>query len=308
MNASLKIGTLLVLLILGPGVSLDAQTTADTFGSGTNTFMIDFTEVGNPGNGDDSTGFGGVSYTFRIGVYEISQDQITAATNSGLVGVTGGDWTGSQPASGLSWYEAAMFVNWLNTSTGHQAAYNFSGTSMSLWSPEEAWQQGGENLFRHKDAYYFLPGEDEWYKAAYYDGELGIYYDYPTGSDMAPTSTTGGTAPGTAVFGQAPTAEPADVDMAGGLSPYGTMGQGGNVWEILESAVQPPNDDPAELRVLQGGAFDNAVPTLSYQFDFGYEPYVESNRYGFRVASVPEPSCMLLVLAFGSWAVVRRRR
>jgi hypothetical protein len=58
---------------------------------------------------------------------------------------------GAQPAGNVLWYEAAVFVNWLNTSTAHQAAYNLDGFNMSLWSSAEAWQLGGENLYRHKD-------------------------------------------------------------------------------------------------------------------------------------------------------------
>jgi hypothetical protein len=45
----------------------------------------------------------------------------------------------------------------------HQAAYQLhaSNTTMTLWSSAQAWQAGGENMYRHKDAYYFLPSEDE---------------------------------------------------------------------------------------------------------------------------------------------------
>jgi formylglycine-generating enzyme required for sulfatase activity len=74
----------------------------------------------------------------------------------------------------VSWYEAAQFVNWLNTSTGHQAAYKFTGTqgqsdyALDTWSPAEAY--GGTNLYRHKDAMYYMPTEDEWVKAAYWNG------------------------------------------------------------------------------------------------------------------------------------------
>jgi len=76
---------------------------------------------------------------------------------------------------------------------------------------------------------YFLPSVDEWYKAAYYDPTGGAYYDYPTGSNTAPTPVASGTAAGTAVYsGQV---GPANITLAGGLSPYGTMGQGGNVYE-----------------------------------------------------------------------------
>ena len=86
--------------------------------------------------------------------------------------------------------EAARFVNWLNTSQGYQVAYSFTmsgpNDNLTLWSSAQAWQLGGENLFRHKDAHYFLPSEDEWYKAAYYDGNTSTYFDYANGKDTAP--------------------------------------------------------------------------------------------------------------------------
>ena len=61
---------------------------ADTFGSGTNIFTIDFVDIGNPGNGDDrgagggsySEPYGGVPYIYRMGVTEAPQEWITKAT------------------------------------------------------------------------------------------------------------------------------------------------------------------------------------------------------------------------------------
>ena len=152
---------------------------ADSFGSGTNSFSINSVEISNPGNGDDLGGgggsysgaHGGVDYIYRIGVTEVPQDWIEKATRLGLTNVTAGSWTGSQPAANMTWHEAAAFVNWLNTSSGHHAAYDLtysSGWSMRLWSSAEAWQAGGQNLYRHKDAHYFLPSEDEYYKAAFH--------------------------------------------------------------------------------------------------------------------------------------------
>ncbi len=154
MNIGITLAGVLALI----GVSAKA----DTFGSGANTFTINFVNIGNAGNADDagagggvySSPFGGVSYTFRMGVTEAAQDWITKATHLGLTNVTAGTWAGSQPAN-MTWYQAAAFVNWLNTSTGHQAAYNLTfsgGWSMTLWNSGQAWQGDGENLYRNKDA------------------------------------------------------------------------------------------------------------------------------------------------------------
>ena len=122
---------------------------ADTFGTGGNEFNIDFVPI----SGDASSANGtSICYdpphyptyrafndpvNFRIGTYEISNDQFAkyAANNP--------YWTGgSVPANRTSWYEAAQFVNFLNTSTGNQAAYNFSGSTFSKWDAANAW--GGD--------------------------------------------------------------------------------------------------------------------------------------------------------------------
>jgi len=227
-------GLLSSLLLLAAGT---APSHADSFGTGPNAFTIDFVNIGNAGNADDAGAgggvywqpYGGVPYEYRMGTFEISQDQITKATAGGLLNVAAGAWSGSQPAANMTWYEAAAFVNWLNTSTGHQAAYNltFSGSwSMTLWSSGDAWQAGGENLYRHKDAYYFLPSEDEWYKAAYHqnDGVTANYWDYATGSNSIPTAVASGTTAGTAVYNDV-AGSPAAVNNNGGLSAYGRWGR-----------------------------------------------------------------------------------
>ena len=227
-------------------------------------FDMDFAEVGDTTNVDDglsgSTAYGAVSYEYRMGVNEVSEKMINdynaAPANSGLQ-ITKDTRGADKPATSVSWNEAARFVNWLNTSQGHVAAYNFTtggaNDNITLWDSADAWQLGGENLYRHKDAYYFLPSEDEWYKAAFYDGNSMVYYDYATGSDTAPTAVAGGTAAGTAVYGQSFATGPADIDDAGGLSYYGTMAQSGNVFEWGESALDGGNDTNGESRVLRGG-------------------------------------------------------
>jgi formylglycine-generating enzyme required for sulfatase activity len=185
---------------------------------------------------------------------------------------------------------------------------------MSLWSIEQAWVVGGENRYRNKDAYYFLPGESEWYKAAYYDGDQALYYDYATGSNTAPTATIGSTLADTAVYTVTmftePT-QPARVNNAGGLSVYGTMGQSGNAWEWTES-MDGTADDPNKNRMVRGGDY---LTTDTYNLSSGYRlmnsPTSQTNTLGFRVASVPvipEPSSVLLLLFGGAACRVAVRR
>jgi formylglycine-generating enzyme required for sulfatase activity len=294
------------VVVINPGGPSAANTLytylailTDTFGTGDNTFTIDFVPIGNAGNADDagagggisSSVYGGVAYEFRMGTYEISQDAIGKATASGLSGVAAGAMTGSRPARFITWFEAAAFVNWLNTSTGHHAAYqlDIELTTLTPWASVDAWQLGGENLYRHKDAYYFLPSEDEWYKAAFHknDGVTANYWDYATGSNSIPTAVASGTASGTAVYnGQN---QPADVNLAGGLSAYGTMGQNGNASEWQESAFDGINDLGYESRVARGGYSGGPKEGLDSSSRGGGGPTLDSLYWGFRVASISQP-------------------
>ena len=294
-------------LIIQPSVQ------ADTFGTSGNEFTIDFVNIGNTGNTADTTSYGAVPYEYRAGTYEISQNAIDKATARGMANVTAGPWIGNQPAATITWYEAAAFVNFLNTSTGKTAAYDLAWTgsawSMNLWSSAQAWQVGGENLYRNKDAYYFLPSENEWYKAAYYNPAGSNYFLYPTASSSVPTAVASGTDVGTAVYNGA-TFNPAAVTFAGGLSPYGTVGQGGNVWEWNESAFDGTNSSSSEDRAFRGGSLVDTEDNLRSSFRDDGLPAFENSVFGFRVASVPEPSTYALLLmagAGGLWMARRRR-
>ena len=287
---------------------------ADTFGTSGNEFTIDFVNVGNAGNAADTTSYGAVPYEYRVGTYEISQNAIDKATASGMANVTAGAWTGNQPAANINWYEAAAFVNWLNTSTGKTAAYdlawNGSEWSMNLWSSGQAWTAGGENLYRNKNAFYFLPSENEWVKAAYYNPAGSSYFLYPTASDTAPTPVASGTDAGTAVY-DGVASVPAIVDSAGGLSPYGTMGQGGNVSEWSESAFDGSNSSTSEDRAFRFAAFSDLAYRISPMGDrVAIGPPSAASDLGFRIASVPEPSTYALLLMTGAGALwwARRRR
>jgi hypothetical protein len=66
--------------------SLNRLSWGDTFGSGANTFHIEFVTIGNPGNAADDVSAnpdfaGSVSYTYRIGKFEVSRDMVDKANN-----------------------------------------------------------------------------------------------------------------------------------------------------------------------------------------------------------------------------------
>jgi sulfatase modifying factor 1 len=232
---------------------------------------------------------------YRMGVYEITNDQWNKFKSSLGVPVTGNPssayvhdphWTGPNvPTNRVSWYEAAQFINWLNTSTGHQAAYKFTGTqgtedyTMAIWSEEEA--EGGTNLFRHKDAFYYLPTEDEWMKAAYWNGtSLQIF------------ATTGDEAPEIGVDCNAHSSLPEPWDVGSGiLELNGTYDMMGNIWEFTESVFYPWLGYGIGYGItLRGGSYGQSlIYTFSgYRYDTG--PGYETTYFGFRVASdVPVP-------------------
>jgi hypothetical protein len=304
---------LLLATAILAGTNLTAH--ADNFGTGANQFTIDFTRIGNPGNAADTTGYGSVGYAYRIGTYEISQDHINKATASGLAHVTAGGWSGDMPAANMSWYESAAFVNWLNTSKGFTSAYNltWSGSTwnMALWTVTNAGYDPN-NEYRNSLAKYFLPSENEFYKAAFGKSDGSGYYLYPTVSNTAPTPVTSGTASGTAVYNQGwiPPG-PASVYQAGGRSSYGTMGQGGNIQEWQESSSDGTNNNTGDQRMVRGGYwFGGSSDALDSSTRSSYGPSTDIVNLGFRVASVdviPEPSTYALS-GLGALALVVTRR
>ena len=104
---------------------------ADTFGTGANQFEIDFVTIS--GDTNPTSGIGIVNGDYRMGMYEITNDQYAkfAYNNPSHKG-------GSLPASKITWYEAAQFVNFLNTSTANPAAYKFTGDTFGVWSSGDA--------------------------------------------------------------------------------------------------------------------------------------------------------------------------
>jgi sulfatase modifying factor 1 len=129
---------------------------------------MDFVTIGNTGNAADTWGnpnaASSLGYIYDIGKFEVSEDMITKYNASfGILNnlVITKDTRGTnKPATRITWNEAARFVNWLNTSTGNQAAYKFTATGVNdnivLWSSVDAGYDAN-NLYRNSLAMYFLP-------------------------------------------------------------------------------------------------------------------------------------------------------
>ncbi len=294
---------------------------------------IDTVPVGNLGNAADSTGFGAVAYDYRIGKYEVTNAQYAEFLNAkaksdplGLYdsnmgdvsepqfgGITRSGADGSytyaaifgresKPANFMTWYDAVRFANWLHNGQGNgdteSGAYTLLGGT--------ATPSNGPAIPRNPGANWFLPSESEWYKAAYHknDGATGHYFLYPTRSDELPQAQAppGGNNSVNRDFAAR------DLTDVGAYihtaSPYNAFDMGGNLWELNEASYGLD-------RALRGGSFYNLSFGLhSYEQNFSQVAY-GLPAVGFRVATIPEPSTLVLAgigLAAMLGSRVARRR
>jgi hypothetical protein len=109
-------------------------------------------------------------------------------------------------------------------------------------------------------------------------------------------------------FDGAANPQPNDIADVGLMSPYGTAGQGGNVWELEETDFDLVNDSGASARGFRGGSWDFNVSNLLSSFRDDSSTTAGFSIIGFRVASaIPEPSTLLLAASAGVGLLWRRR-
>ena len=211
---------------------------------------------------------------------------------------------GNLPAAYISWFSLARMANWLHFGKpkGPQAIGTTEGSTIVGaydTSKFEDFQSAPRrhtvksNLFqRNPGARYFIPTDDEWYKAAYYDpyrAGLNHYWRFPNRSDTPPSnSTANGFNYQTEHMGEGGPffISPPGKFHAHGYYPANDMG--GNLWEWLESwrGLGGGNcwrcDIPA--KGLRGGSFNYIDVGLSKtNIDPGY-PSDHYFVYGGRLA------------------------
>ncbi len=305
---------------------------ADTFGTGGNQFTIDFVDISgdaSSANGTNISGYspgqkGYMTFTdpgdYRMGMFEITNDQWdkfkaeygTVTGNPFFAYDEDPYWTGRNvPTNELSWYEAAQFVNWLNTSTNHLPAYKFSGTQGTANYTLQVWQPGetgydASNPYRNSNAYYFLPTEDEWVKAAYWNGTSLQTYATKPGDTLHQGDGVSGTGWNYYKNGYATNPYgPWDVG-SGSEELNGTYDMMGNEAEWMESPSFSGDYGAGSYRVIRGGAYlDDAWNRLRSSERPGDNPNFQGS-VGVRVASIPEPGSAVLMLA--GLGFLRKRR
>jgi len=288
-----------------------------------NALDIDWVTVTNAGNTADSrtmsdgtSGYGDVSYDYRISKYEMTNTQYVEFLNSaakisnsyglyhpfmsnaphGGINQTGNEGNYSynvksgfenKPVVSVDWYDTLRFVNWLNSGNTENGAYNLQGISTVV--------AHDSNNLHNPSAQYWLPTEDEWYKAAYYDPNLnsgaGGYWDYANQSDtitraQANFDNSSGTVAPVGAYGEENT------------SYYETNDQSGNAYEWNEATLPGVTNG-----AMRGGSFINGTGHLISTYrHIGTSPVHISTYLGFRIAGsianpIPEPMTVGLLLS-----------
>ncbi len=309
---------------------------------------IDWVTVGDAGNAADTSpaGFGAVNYEFQISKYEVTIGQylefLNAAAKSDpyglwnpsmasdlrIAGIVRSGSSGSftyaalepivpntaganspllRPITYVSWFDAARFANWMHNGQGagstETGAYTLNGAT------------SGAAPARNPGVSFYIPTENEWYKAAYYmgSGTNAGYWDYATRSNSAPGNTLGS---GT---NQANYFVPPNFSSGGSDDPatnlltnvgaftgspgsYGTFDQSGNVSEWNDLTGQSGSQ-----RGIRGGYWYSDPSVLAASARSVVSPTQETNQTGFRLA-VPEPSTWVIATSAIAWAASLRLR
>jgi sulfatase modifying factor 1 len=282
----------------------------------------------------------------NAGIARSGSDGSYAYTAIGPSGVTpaGASSATDRPISYVSWFDAARFANWMangqptgpqGAGTTENGAYDLTGGSVTFAPARNA-----TNPNTGVAPTFFIPTEDEWYKAAFYKGggTNAGYWKYATRSDATPGNTIGGAAnqanyygvyqPGSVGYAVTHSSSSSSTQnyltevgaFSGSSSAYGTFDQSGNVWEW--------NDYTGTLstssRGLRGGYYYDGpdAATLSSGVRGSAGPSTKSWQYGFRLGGAPgvspapggvpeiDPNGLgsMMALLGGALGLVERRR
>ncbi len=298
--------------------------------------------IGNTNNAaDPATNLGSVTEVFQISKTEVTNAQYAEFLNgvdptggnalqlyaNDMAGTFGGilnngaidgarylvkTGQGQEPVSNVSWFDSIRFINWLHNGQGNanteSGAYTLLGGTPT---PSNA-----ATISRHVDAKFWLPNQNEWYKAAFHNKVAGTSADYnlyATGSNVEPISDmptddpsavnyfnndgiANGFNEGYAISGSnLPTVAYANVGAYFiAESPYGTFDQNGSVAEWNETLTN------ATSRGIRGGSWFEPLNSLKSTTGNQANPSTQSGFVGFRIATlIPEPSSLILAVISG---------
>lgn len=350
-----------VALTVGPVRSLPAAVTFDWATVGDPGNVADTLVMDKGPAAEFTTGYGSVDYAYRISKYGVTNSQYVSflntvdpagtnalnlwdkgmsehvvgglgpqpATTGGinlLLGATEGSRyavkAGQEqfPAVWVRWSSAARFVNWFAGGQGaagtESGVYNMSVLTSGFSTPPT----------RAADATIFLPSENEYYKAAYYDPSkndgAGGYWQYGTQSDVAPASVPppGGT--NSANIGQgnmgggrtadtlATTGAAYDLTQnyltavgaySSATSAYGLYDIEGPVYNWTEGTRSSYGN---ELPITRGGSwrYGEGFSGAAYRNSYSGANVAGYASIGFRIAGLPEapPAGVVIDVASGT--------
>jgi formylglycine-generating enzyme required for sulfatase activity len=271
--------------------------------------------VGNPGNTADETGLGSVDYDFQIMKYEVTVgeyaeflNQVAAQsdphqlwvramgehviTDLGQGGIrkdvlqcierqgSPGAWTylpvperEAGPVFFVSFFSALRYANWLHHD--RQNAITESGAYELMH---------GAGVERSATAKVWLPSENEWYKAAYFQpeglgGPVGNYWRFPMCTQETPVrAEPGSELPNAACFSRGFGGIAPVGSYPNALSPWGALDMGGNVWEWTDTITF------GSKRVLRGGSSPHNVEKMQSNVRSNASPDRWYPDTGFRLA------------------------
>jgi formylglycine-generating enzyme required for sulfatase activity len=270
---------------------------------------LTWVKVGDAGNAPDKTGHGAVAYEFEVTKHEITvsmyaeflnavatkadphalwnaAQKIVRTGNPGAFKYAASPKREGEPVMQVRFLDAMRFANWLH----HGGGPGDTETGAYLISKD------GGLASREADARIWIPNENEWYKAAYYQpqatgGPPGSYWRYPTRSDLAPKLAKPGD-PGLNLANFLADTRPQpnggilrgfnDVmpvgSFPGSSSHYGTLDQAGNAWEWIETTVFDTQ------RIIRGGSMCATHEKLLSTVRTSTSPDKRYPDTGFRLA------------------------
>jgi formylglycine-generating enzyme len=309
----------------GDGSNLSVLNVAAVGTASVTANFMPWVSVGNPGNVADGTTLGTVLQPFKMGKYEVTNAQYAAFLNAvaenddnelfslamgtdprggiSRAGVAGSysystrKAMADKPVNFVTWYDCIRFANWMHNRmpSGAQGPATTEDGAYTITGNGPAWTVGARNAV----ARVWLPNQNEWYKAAYYDparnNGAGGYWLYPMQADTPPSVADGSAdAIGALRFlslnianinfvadwnGMNGNVTTVGSGGPGSMSAYGAADMGGNVWEWLETVLGPNSRD------IRGSCFNNSANFMRSTDDGPGPPGIEFDGIGFRVAA-----------------------